>query len=184
MAVRLTGGRWRGRVLPAPVPEGVRPTGARAREAIFDLLGQELAGSTFLDLFGGVGLVALEAASRGAQVTVVDRSTASLRAIRRNVEALGAPVRVLGQDAAAPPPGPFTIVFLDPPWAEPVATWLQRAAPVCGQILVAEARAPAAWPEVPGFRLHRDRRYGDTALALYRRDADAGYRPGPKPETG
>ena len=186
MAVRVGGGRWRGRVLPAPVPPGVRPTGARTREAVFDLLGHDLAGRTFLDLFGGIGLMALEAASRGADVTIVDRAPASLRAIRRNVEATGATVRVVAGDAASPPPGSFDVVFLDPPWAEPIGPWILRAAASCADVLVAEARAPVDWPEVPGFHLHRDRRYGDTALAVYRRGAAPGYRPGrnPIPETG
>ena len=62
--LRVTGGVLRGRVLPAPLPEGVRPTSARTREALFSIVGQDLEGLSFLDAFGGAGLIAIEAWSR------------------------------------------------------------------------------------------------------------------------
>ena len=64
--IRVTGGALRGRSLPARVPEGVRPTAGRVREAVFSMVGQDLRGWSVLDLFGGSGLIGIEAASRGA----------------------------------------------------------------------------------------------------------------------
>ncbi|MCE7957512.1 MAG: 16S rRNA (guanine(966)-N(2))-methyltransferase RsmD, partial [Acidobacteria bacterium ACB2] len=73
LSLRITGGHLRGRVLEG-VPAGVRPTASRVREALFSMVGQDLRGWSVLDAFGGTGLLALEAVSRGAApVVVVER---------------------------------------------------------------------------------------------------------------
>lgn len=166
--IRLTGGSARGRVLPAPVPGGVRPTSSRAREALFNMLGNDLSGASWLDLCAGTGLMALEAASRGASpVTVVDRDPAAIRAIERNAAACGLAVGCLRGDARALQLPAADIVFLDPPYADDIAAWLAIGAPRAGRIVIGEARAGVAWPDLPGFELERSRAYGDCALALY-----------------
>jgi len=174
--IKVTGGALRGRLLPARIPPNVRPTAARVREAVFSMVGQELEGWSVLDLFGGTGLMAIEAASRGAgPVTVLDHKAASLVCIRENVAAVGAGVRVLSGDAATVGVS-ADLVYLDPPFKEPIQPWLVRASGLAQRLVVAEARAPVEWPAVlPGFRLDRARVYGDTAVALYvRAGADAG----------
>ena len=88
--MKLTGGQARGRSLRGRLPDGVRPTSARVREAVFSMLGQDLDGLAFLDAFGGSGLMGLEAWSRGAQVVVYERQRATARWIQRQGEALGA----------------------------------------------------------------------------------------------
>jgi len=171
--IRVTGGTFRGRLLPAPVPANVRPTAARVREAVFSMIGQDLEGWSMLDLFGGSGLMAVEAASRGAApVTVIDRNTSSLSCIRANVAAVGAEVRVVQGDAAHARVE-ADLVYLDPPFRDPIAPWLARGAELCRRVLVAEARAPVEWPELPGFVRDRTREYGDTAIALYVRVGSA-----------
>lgn len=167
--IRITGGELRGRVLPGGVAKGVRPTAGRVREAVFSMVGQSLEGWSMLDLCGGTGLMALEAASRGASpVTVVEQSVQAAAAIRANVEALGASVRVRVGDARRLPLDSADLVYLDPPFREPIGPWIARAAPLTTRVLVAEARSGVAWPAAPdGFTLQRARAYGDTALALY-----------------
>lgn len=166
--IRLTGGTARSRVLPAPVPAGVRPTSSRAREALFNMLGNDLSGMSWLDLCAGTGLMALEAASRGASpVTVVDRDPVAIRAIERNADACGLVVRCIRGDARSVELPIADLVFLDPPYAEDVSTWLHLAAPRAAHTLVGEARVGVSWPELSGFDLDRSRVYGDTALALY-----------------
>ena len=172
--LRITGGANRGRVLPAIVPEGVRPTSSRAREALFSMIGQDLAGLTFLDAFGGAGAIGLEAASRGATVTLAERAAAALATIRENVAAAKATVTVRAADVAAlaEESAAFDIVYLDPPFAEDIVAWATRMAPVARQVLVAEARSGAVFPEsLGGLSLDRVRKYGDTTLAIYRRSA-------------
>lgn len=174
--IRITGGRCRGRPLPAPVPASARPTAARVREALFNVLGNDLEGRSFLDLFGGSGLVALEAASRGAApVVVVERDPRAAAAIRANAVGLGLPLEVRVGDAAHVRLDPADVVFVDPPYREPVARWLARAAALAREVLVVEHARGADAPAPPGFRADRPRAYGDTVLQLHERvGPDAG----------
>lgn len=173
MSLRLTGGELRGRLL-GPVHEGVRPTSARAREALFSMLGQDLRGWSALDAFGGTGLLAFEAASRGAgPVLVVEREGARARSIREMAQKLG-----LGRDrlevrvadaAVVLASGEWDLVMLDPPYAEDPAPWIARAAAATRRVLVMEHLAARPVPERSGgLALDRSRRYGDTSLTLYR----------------
>lgn len=167
--IKVTGGALRGRTLPAPVPPGIRPTASRVREAVFSMIGQELDGWSMLDAFGGTGLMALEALSRGAApVWTVDRDRTALAGIRTNVR--GTAVQVLAGDVATLPLPDADLVWLDPPYAEPIARWLARLAPRARRMLVAEARAGTLFAGLPGFTLDTTRTYGDTAVAIYVRE--------------
>jgi len=175
---RLTGGIARGRTLAVDVPRSARPTSARVREALFSLVGHDLSGLRVLDAFGGSGLLALEAWSRGADAVVVERNAAAVRAIKANVAALGADVQVVAGDVRARVAalGRFDGVFVDPPYAEPAAAWLSVLATVSADWLVLESADDVDPPEVRGLVLERRRCYGNTALSLYRAlgDPDVG----------
>lgn len=174
--MKVTGGRLRGRTLPHAVPEGVRPTSARVREALFNILGQDLTGSSVLDAFGGSGMLALEAWSRGAEpVVVVELDGRAAQAIRTAAAKLGASLEVRqGKCPASAPRGPFDLVLVDPPYAQDLAPILQGLAPRVAGCLVAEHRSRVTPPQVEGLELLRTRRYGDTSLSFYRPSEGAG----------
>src|ERR671924_2431477 len=89
--MRIVSGRWRGRQLKAPADDGVPPTADRVREAWMSILQNDIPGARVLDLFAGSGALGLEALSRGAaRVDFVELSGRSLRALRSNIDALGA----------------------------------------------------------------------------------------------
>lgn len=170
MRPRITGGRARGRALTGPVSPGVRPTSARVREALFSLVGHDLAGRSVLDAFGGTGLMGLEAWSRGADVVIVERDRRAARAIRENVGALGASVDVRQGDVLqlAPSLGPFDGVIADPPYAQPTRAVLDALAPLVRGWLVLETDATTPEEQVDGLILDRRRVYGGSALTVYR----------------
>ena len=88
---RIIGGAGKGRRLKSVAGDATRPTGARVRQSLFDILAPVIPGCRFLDAFAGSGGVALEALSRGAaKVVLVDRSAAAIEAARQNVAALAA----------------------------------------------------------------------------------------------
>jgi len=64
--LRVIGGRWRGRKLQFSDRPGLRPTGDRIRETLFNWLGPHLQAAKCLDLFAGSGALGIEALSRGA----------------------------------------------------------------------------------------------------------------------
>jgi len=87
--MRVIGGQARGRRLKVPKGNGVRPTAARVKEALFNILPHDLSGIKVLDLFAGTGNLTIEALSRGAaEAILVDSSTESGEAIRENLRRL------------------------------------------------------------------------------------------------
>jgi len=124
-SVRIIAGRWRGRKLRFRA-QGVRPTGDRVRETLFNWLEPYLQGARCLDLFAGTGVLGLEALSRGAAGAVlVERNRKVADEIEVQIdalEALGAQLvrgDALKLELAAH--GPFDVVFLDPPFVESAA---------------------------------------------------------------
>ena len=85
--MRVISGAARGRALK-PVPgEGTRPIMDRVKESLFNILGGNIYGSSFLDLFAGTGSVGIEALSRGAErVVFVENARAALKTIEENLK--------------------------------------------------------------------------------------------------
>src|SRR5688572_2810488 len=101
MSPRIIGGSGMGRRLKAPAGAATRPTGARVRQTLFDILAAAIPGGRVLDAFAGSGGVGLEALSRGARrVVLVDESRAAVEAVRANLALLGtAGAEVIQRDA-------------------------------------------------------------------------------------
>ena len=121
--IRIIGGRHRSRKLRFADLPGLRPSGDRVRETLFNWLQPLIAGARCLDLFAGSGALGLEAASRGAgEVVMVERARQVVRQLRENVELLGlentAVVEADGIEWLGATARPFDIVFLDPPFAD------------------------------------------------------------------
>jgi 16S rRNA (guanine(966)-N(2))-methyltransferase RsmD len=184
---RILAGRGKGRRLKSPKGDATRPTGARVKQTLFDILAPRLPGSAFLDAFAGNGGIGLEALSRGAaRVVLVDQSRAAVEAIKENVRVLahaGGDVKVYQQDARvaldalADAGQRFDVVYLDPPYASPLYEPLLETA---GErllapdgMVVAEHFHKRVLPETIG-RLVCTRvvRVGDHRLAFYRRRDD------------
>ena len=179
--MRIIAGRCRGRRLMAPTWEGVRPTSDRLRETLFNVLAPDVAGASVLDVYAGTGAVGLEALSRGAaSVVFVERDRRAVALLRRNAAACGAEAcAIVARDAVAalraPLPGPFDIVFLDPPYTDAardaaVSLAARHVAP--GGVLVLEHATRVDAPaHAGGLRCARQIRQGDSTLSFYRAPA-------------
>jgi 16S rRNA (guanine966-N2)-methyltransferase len=129
--VRIIGGTFRSRKLAFPPTPGLRPTGDRIRETLFNWLQPVIVGSYCLDLFAGSGALGMEALSRGAaQVTFIDTAPEACDSLRRNLDLLDPALRSTGQANVARADSlhwlgtreaasqhPVNLVFLDPPFA-------------------------------------------------------------------
>lgn len=181
--MRITGGLSRGRTLLGPKGRRIRPTADRVREAMFNILGQELSEFRVLDLFSGTGSLGLEALSRGAaQAVFIDNLDESIALIKKNIGRLGYVPwsRVLNMDLGKGIPwehpslsGPFDLVFLDPPYADDIAPRLVEQIPAedrlsTGARIVIETDKKAD-PPLTLSRLTRVqvRVYGDTKITIY-----------------
>ena len=100
--LRIIGGIARGRRIRSVPGDTTRPITDRVREALFNILGVDIQGAIFLDLFAGTGSVGIEALSRGAaKVTFIDLNRLPIRTIRSNLQAtdLETGAEVLQMDA-------------------------------------------------------------------------------------
>ncbi|GAB6044033.1 16S rRNA (guanine(966)-N(2))-methyltransferase RsmD [Endothiovibrio diazotrophicus] len=175
--LRIIGGRWRGRKLAFPDLPGLRPTGDRVRETLFNWLAPIIEGSRCLDLFAGSGALGLEAASRGAaRVVMVDRAVVVVRRLEAHRALLGAeavePLAMEAQAFLARPPEPFQVVFLDPPFGagllEPSCRALAAGGWLApGAMVYLECERALGEPRLPeGWRLHRAKQAGEVAYFL------------------
>jgi 16S rRNA (guanine966-N2)-methyltransferase len=124
--MRIISGTLRGRRLKGPDGVELRPTSDRLRQTLFNILGVDIAGSAFLDLFAGTGAIGLEAISRGSgEVVYVESSREAVKLMRQNLHTCGVTsgyrifqgdvftmLRTLGRQKYR-----ADIVFMDPPYA-------------------------------------------------------------------
>ena len=187
MTLRVSGGRR----LQSPPGSTARPTAARVRLAVMNLLAAEIPGSRWLDLCCGSGVMACEALQRGAShVMAVERDRRIAAVARSNLEATlggrkvpeGAEtqrvqvaqadvLRWLATRQGTDPPIRFDLVYVDPPYAAglhgPIAAAVRSGrwlAP--GGTLVWECASDAVPPDPPGWQRRDCRRYGSTTLVL------------------
>lgn len=187
-SLRIIGGQWRGRKLSFASVNGLRPTGDRIRETLFNWLMPDLPGARCLDLFSGSGALGLEALSRGAaEVVMLDREPTVVNLLQQNVATLGAQgARVVEADAirwlqqqakAEPTPAAYHIVFLDPPFDnnlwQPVLEALEQSRLLAyNAALYIEAPCDQALSLPPRWQLHREKQAGQVSYRLYyRREA-------------
>jgi 16S rRNA (guanine966-N2)-methyltransferase len=182
--MRITGGQIRGRRLATPKDLEIRPSSNKVREAIFNIIGQDLSGSRVLDLFSGTGLLGLEALSRGAALAVfVDHGAQSLALIRKNLALCGyehsgrickwnltkgLPRNRLFLDTT------FDLVFLDPPYKRGPAAGLMEELSISkqlspGALIVLESAKTVETKNALSLPLIETRIYGDTKLSFFKK---------------
>lgn len=123
-SVRIIGGKWRRRALPVVEADGLRPTGDRVRETLFNWLAPHIDGARALDAFAGTGVLGLEALSRGAAfVQFVEYNPNVAKQLSSNLSSLNLSPEeyrlacndtIQWLDRYEGPP--FDLVFLDPPF--------------------------------------------------------------------
>jgi 16S rRNA (guanine(966)-N(2))-methyltransferase RsmD len=187
--LRVIAGSAKGRRLATSQTLALRPTAARVREALFDILGVQTDGAAILDLFAGCGAVGLEALSRGARLaTFVEVHAPACRLIEKNLRLCGLDEQaaVWCDDVLHVLPTlktqgqAFDLIFLDPPYraalVEEALSQLgdSRLLKDGGQV-IAEHFFKRQLSERYG-RLGRVRvaRFGDVALSFYRVETQEG----------
>ena len=179
--IRIIGGKWRGRKLEFPEVDGLRPTGDRIRETLFNWLGQNLEGLRVLDLFAGSGALGLEALSRGAaSVEFVEVSSNACDYLRKSLDLLETSRGNIHNKTAedflkTASPQPVDILFLDPPFAEDLHSSIIKLIPeyniLAPDALIyiesppnTEINLPIQWAEL------KNKRAGDVRYRLVQLD--------------
>ena len=182
--MRVIAGKYKGRVLKGPKHKGVRPTADRVKEALFNIIGTQIEGADFLDLFAGTGAIGIEAFSRGAAaVIMVDENSQSIKLIQENCRCLDeadrARVLHLSSERAlmvlTNEGHTFDLIFLDPPFeAGLLQKTIQSIARFellkSGGWLIAEHPRLLQLSEVQ-LTMGDTRYYGDICLTFFKKDS-------------
>lgn len=183
--MRIISGRWRSHRISS-LGKTTRPTTDRARQVLFDIVGNRIRKARVLDLFAGSGAIGLEALSRGAEFSIfIDQDPRATAGIRRIISELAAQewtevwTRRVGsslQELQARGES-FDWIFADPPYG--TGDDLRLLARLGGEaaellrpggrfVLEVPRRGPA--PADTGLlELERERELGGSALRFYRR---------------
>jgi 16S rRNA (guanine(966)-N(2))-methyltransferase RsmD len=182
-SLRVIAGIARGRKL-RPVPgDTTRPITDRTKESLFNIIGNDIRGASFLDLFSGTGSVGIEALSRGAaRILFVDKIPQAIHTIHANLENSGLKdlpgVEIRRQDAftllKTTPEQRFDYIYIAPPqykslWKKALTevdgnpAWLSPDAWVIVQIHPIEYEQT----ELKNLKEFDTRKYGSTLLVFY-----------------
>jgi 16S rRNA (guanine966-N2)-methyltransferase len=189
--VRISSGGLKGRKIGSrkafrgKTGDELRPTSAKVREALFDILRNDVAGAVFLDLYAGTGAVGFEALSRGAEKAhMVESNPMRFRALSDAIDHMGIHGRVFSYRdealsflAKASSSGiSFDVIFADPPYASDetgkILPFIDRCDVLkAGGCFVIEHPSK----KIPNFvtrslKMVKNYRYGDTSLTLYRKE--------------
>lgn len=180
--MHIIAGERRGAQLFAPKGMDTRPTQAKVKESLFNIIQAYVPDAQVLDLFSGSGNLALEALSRGAQNAVmVDMDREASACIRRNVDKLryGDSTRLYKCDwrqaiaqMKAAGEKPFDLVFLDPPYrmtelGEMCAVLADHGLLAQDCMLVLEHRTGEFGCPDERFEEWKERTYADTQIHFY-----------------
>jgi 16S rRNA (guanine966-N2)-methyltransferase len=178
-SVRIIGGKWRSRNLRFVSVDGLRPTGSRIRETLFNWLAPTIEGARCLDLFAGSGALCFEALSRGADCCVaIEANSQAVSELRHNQAQLmannldivsGDCQKLLERENTAKP---YDIIFLDPPFDMKLhkqasrllisGNWLASKAQIYCEFPATEAQdLPLSW------RLIKDKIAGNVRYCLF-----------------
>jgi 16S rRNA (guanine(966)-N(2))-methyltransferase RsmD len=181
--MKIIAGEYKGRIID--MPDGIRPTSDKVREALFEILKGRIKGARFLDLYCGSGAMGIEALSRGAEkAAFIDNNHNCISILKKNLTKLGTPQDLYdiynkdcinGMEMLHRSGRFFDVVFLDPPYCVGLAKNTLIGLASCdiltpNAVVIAEIFKKEGLPEELGvFRKIRSCNYGDTLLEFFKK---------------
>ena len=170
----ITGGKYKGRKIQAPDEKITRPTLSKVRQGVFNTLFSLIGnfeGKSFLDLFGGSGIMGLEALSRGFEnVIVFEKNPKAAQILKKNYSTLGIlpnlkigdSLKLIQKNTVKP-----DVIYIDPPYYsgvyEDVFSYLNKV-DLQETIIIAEHSEPL---NIAKFNLIKEKNYGGKFVSFF-----------------
>jgi 16S rRNA (guanine(966)-N(2))-methyltransferase RsmD len=180
--IKITGGKYRGLCFKKAIPKIIRPTSAKGRALLFNVLREYINGADFLDIFAGTGIIGLEALSRGAgEVWFVEKDRRAIGIIKKYIEKtdeslLNNHIMRCGAEEAlskfVKKGKYFDIIFADPPYSSAISKILAQIPKIMKKesICVVEHYFKNRPPEIEtDLVLYRSYRCGDSEFSFYKK---------------
>ena len=170
----ITGGKFKGRKIQAPDEKITRPTLSKVRQGIFNTLFSligEFEGKTFIDLFGGSGIISIEALSRGfEEVTTFEKNPNVAQILKKNFVSLGIKSNLKIGDSLKlieKLDQKFDVIYIDPPYYSGIYEEVfSRLKNICNEstIIIAEHSEDLS---IKDFNLIKEKNYGGKRISFY-----------------
>lgn len=167
----ITGGKYKGRKVTAPDEHITRPTLSKVRMGVFNTLYSILGdfeGKSFLDVFGGSGIMGLEALSRGfKEVLVFEKNPKASQIIKKNYSALSlTPNLKIGDSLKliTKLEKPYDVIYIDPPYLSGIYENIFREIK-SKSIIIAEHSEDL---NIPDFTLLKEKNYGGKRVSFFK----------------
>ena len=179
--MRIIGGQLRGKKLSPVRSAAIRPTSDRLREAVFNILTENIEEALVLDLFAGTGALGIEALSRGARRAVfIDNNRDAVALMYRNIrqcrlENRSTVIRwdiTRNLDCLHRTGQPYDLVFLDPPYDRGLVLsalqFLNRHhfLAAAARVVVEHAASEVFSPLPDGLTVTDTRKYGKSLVSF------------------
>lgn len=177
--MNITAGEFKGRKVKTVQSNDVRPTSSKVRESIFNMIQSSITDSVMLDLFAGSGIMGLEAISRGSKrVVYVEKNPKVASIIKQNIDTFPIDAQLIVADALKAltrfQEAEFDIVFVDPPYKAglfiPVLQMIfdKKILKDDGIVVIEHASDDNFDDQIAqiGYRILKDRKYGDTSIRV------------------
>ena len=171
--MNITAGIYKGRKIEAPDEKITRPTLSKVRMGVFNTLYSivgDFEGKTFLDVFGGSGIMGLEALSRGFdRVKVFEKNPKVAQILKKNYQTVGLkPNLTIGDSTklVAKLDEVFDVVYIDPPYMSGI--YEDILSKVQGGIIITEHSEAI---EFDGYEVLKQKNYGGKMVSFLKRIA-------------
>ena len=170
--MNITGGKYNGRKLLAPDANITRPTLSKVRMGVFNTLFSMLGdfeGKSFLDLFGGSGIMSLEALSRGfEEVYVCEKNQKAVQIIKKNYSSLGLKSNIYEGDSLKflrNSDKNFDVIYIDPPYKSEIYSEVFNLIQSSSIVIAEHSEALDINSK---FKLIKEKNYGGKHVSFYK----------------
>ncbi len=171
--MNITGGIYKGRKIETPDERIVRPTLSKVRMSVFNSLYSEFgdfSDKSFLDMYGGSGIMGLEALSRGFKnVVVYEKNKNVVQVIKNNYKLLGLQPNIKVGDSlklALKDKNNYDVVYIDPPYMSGIYETSLKNAPKTKFIVLEHVIEI----DISGFYIIKQKKYGDKYITYLKKE--------------
>ncbi len=168
--MNITAGKYKGQKITAPDEKITRPTLSKVRMSVFNTLQAVLDfdGASFLDMFGGSGVMGLEALSRGFDnVVTIEKHPKAAAVIKNNYKKFeNAPKLLIGDSLklVSKLDEKFDVIYIDPPYYSGVyEESLNAVKHISGRVVILEHTVEV---DFSGWELIKQKKYGDKFITF------------------
>lgn len=171
--MNITGGKFKGQKITSPDEKITRPTLSKVRMGVFNTLFSmlgEFEGMSFLDVFGGSGIMGLEAISRGfSTITVIEQNPKAAAILKKNYAQLNIKPDLIPGNALNILPKlnkKYTVAYVDPPYSAGIyETTLEKLQEIADIIIIEHPKM-----EIDFKGIIKQKKYGDKYITYIKQD--------------